>query len=64
MHYPPHMPPVLVPVHFSLPAIAPCVSVREESSPVRAVKEAYMDGNEGREASDFAVPLKIAVDAR
>ena len=64
VHYPPHMPPVLVPVHIRLPAIAPFVSVREESSPVRPVKEAYMDGDEGREVSDFAVPLKIAVDAR
>jgi hypothetical protein len=58
------MPPVLVPVHFGLPAIAPCVSVIEDSSPVRPVKGAYMDGDEGREVSDFAVPLKIAVDAR
>jgi hypothetical protein len=64
VHYPPHMPPVLVPVHFGPPAIDPCVSIRLESSPVRAVKEAYVDGDEGREVSDFAVPLKIAVDAR
>jgi hypothetical protein len=64
VHYPPHMPPVLVPVQFALPAIAPCVPIRQESSPVRPVKKAYMDEDEGREVSDFAVPLKIAVDAR
>ena len=64
VHYPPHMPPVLVPVHIGPPAIAPFVSIRQESSPVRPVKEACMGGDEDKEASDFAVPLKIAVDAR